>query len=121
MFKKFYLKICLDISFVNGFNDINSKISGTTDRVISDQDEKLSRTLKHFKEYIHNKFNRYAFGFFFCELLNLLLAFIGFWMTHRFLNDEFLTYGFDVYRYLIIYMLTLGLNDAFNLTSPYSS
>ena len=74
------------------------KILGTTDRVVSDQDEKLSRTLKHFKEYIHNKFNRYAFGFFFCELLNLFLAFIGFWITHRFLNDEFLTYGFDVYR-----------------------
>ena len=73
-------------------------ILGTTDRVVSDQDEKLSRTLKHFKEYIHNKFNRYAFGFFFCELLNLFLAFIGFWITHRFLNDEFLTYGFDVYR-----------------------
>ena len=74
---------------------ISFQLTGTTDRVISDQDEKLSRTLKHFKEYIHNKFNRYAFGFFFCELLNLFLAFVGFWITHRFLNDEFLTYGFD--------------------------
>ena len=65
---------------------------------ISDKDEKIARTIEHFKKYIHNRFNRYAFGFFFCELLNLILAFVGFWMTHRFLNDEFLTYGFDVYR-----------------------
>ena len=67
---------------------------------ISDKDEKIARTIEHFKKYIHNRFNRYAFGFFFCELLNLILAFVGFWMTHRFLNDEFLTYGFDVYRYI---------------------
>ena len=72
--------------------------SGTTDRVVNESDEKMSRMLKHFEEHIHNKFNRYAFGFFFCEFANLLFAILGIRMTIKFLNDQFITYGLYVYR-----------------------
>ena len=74
---------------------------GTTDRVVNDSDEKMSRMLKHFEEHIHNKFNRYAFGFFLCELMNLMLAFLGIYMTHKFLNEQFITYGLQVYRQVV--------------------
>ena len=74
------------------------EISGTTDRVVTDADEKMSRMLKHFEEHIHNKFNRYAFGFFACEFMNLAIAFVAIFITDRFLNNQFILYGLEVYR-----------------------
>ena len=71
---------------------------GTTGRVVDDAEEKMGRMLRHFQEHIHNKFNRYAFGFFACELMNLLIAIGAIFATHRFLNYEFLDYGLKVYR-----------------------
>ena len=74
---------------------------GTTARVIEDKDldEKIPKLLKHYQEHIHNMFNNYAFGFFFCELLNVMLSILSVYLTHKFLLDQYLTYGFDVYRY----------------------
>lgn len=77
------------------------KKSGTTGRVVDDREEKMGRMLKHFEEHIHNKFNRYAFGFFACEVMNLAIAVAAIYLTHRFLNDQFFTYGLEVYRYNI--------------------
>ena len=51
-----------------------------------------------FQEHIHNKFNRYAFGFFLCELMNMVFALLSVFMTHKFLLDQYLPYGWQVYR-----------------------
>lgn len=58
----------------------------------------MGRMLRQFQEHIHNKFNRYAFGFFGCEFMNLGIAIIAILATDRFLNYQFLSYGVNVYR-----------------------
>lgn len=71
---------------------------GTTGRVVDDAEEKISKMLKHFQEHVHNKFNRYAFGFFFCEFMNPCLALFSVYLTHKFLLDQYLEYGLQIYR-----------------------
>ena len=43
-------------------------------RVIEDAEEKQAVLLKNYLDYVHNKFNKYAFCFFFCELLNICIS-----------------------------------------------
>ena len=43
-------------------------------RVIEDPQDKQKVLLKNYLEHVHNKFNKYAFCFFFCELLNILIS-----------------------------------------------
>ena len=43
-------------------------------RVIEDTEEKQAVLLKNYLEHVHNKFNKYAFCFFFCELLNICIS-----------------------------------------------
>lgn len=74
-------------------------VKGTTDRVVDDQEEKISRMLKHFQEHVHNKFNRYAIGFFCCEVANNILSMFSVYMTHKFLLNQYLQYGLQIYRY----------------------
>ena len=45
-----------------------------TARVIEDTEEKQAVLLKNYLEHVHNKFNKYAFCFFFCELLNVTIS-----------------------------------------------
>ena len=71
---------------------------GTCGRVVDDADKKMSVMLKHFQEHVHNKFNRYAFGFFLCEIFNLFFAFLSIYLTHVFLNHQFYDYGLLVYQ-----------------------
>ena len=73
--------------------------AGTTDRVVDDKEEKISRMLKHFQEHVHNKFNRYAFGFFFCEVANVCFSVFSVYLTHKFLLNQYLLYGVDIYRW----------------------
>ena len=47
---------------------------GFTARVIEDAEEKQAVLLKNYLDYVHNKFNKYAFCFFFCELLNICIS-----------------------------------------------
>ena len=49
----------------------NFPLSG---RVIEDSEEKQAILLKNYLEHVHNKFNKYAFCFFFCELLNICIS-----------------------------------------------
>ena len=58
--------------------------------------------LKQFQEHVHNKFNRYAFGFFLCEVTNLLFAFLNIYMTDVFLNYQFFNYGISALDALIV-------------------
>ena len=66
--------------------------------MVDDPEDKMGRMLRHFQEHIHNKFNRHAFGFFACELMNLLIAIGAIFATHRFLDNQYLDYGLAVYR-----------------------
>ena len=49
-------------------------VSGCQGRTIEDSQEKQYKLLVHFEEHVHNKFNKYTFCFFFCELLNLSIC-----------------------------------------------
>ena len=74
-------------------------LAGTTNRrFVYDAEEKIGKMLKLFQEHVHNKFNRYAFGFFLCELMNMVFALLSVFMTHKFLLDQYLPYGWPVYR-----------------------
>ena len=42
--------------------------------MIEDTEEKQAVLLKNYLEHVHNKFNKYAFCFFFCELLNICIS-----------------------------------------------
>lgn len=78
-------------------------VKGTTNRRhVDDAEEKIGKMLRLFQEHVHNKFNRYAFGFFFCELMNICLALLSVFLTHKFLLDQYLPYGLQVYRYYTI-------------------
>jgi hypothetical protein len=44
---------------------------GTTGKIVEDSDAKLDNLLSTFRQNLQNKYNRYAFAFFGCELLNL--------------------------------------------------
>ena len=46
------------------------------DRVVDNHQEKLVKLLDLFVEQVHNKFNKYAFYFFLCELLNIIITVI---------------------------------------------
>ncbi|XP_059095142.1 innexin inx2-like isoform X1 [Tigriopus californicus] len=93
----FYIPRCIWLMLEGGL--MSYIVKGTTGRVVDDADEKMGRMLRQFQEHIHNKFNRYAFGFFACEFMNLVIAVMSIYSTHKFLNGQFLTYGLLVYRY----------------------
>ena len=41
---------------------------------MDDHEEKLTKLLNLYVELVHNKFNKYAFYFFFCEFLNIIVT-----------------------------------------------
>ena len=54
------------------------------------------------KDNIHNKYNIYYIyyvGFVICEFLNLIVVICTIWMTNKFLNGQFMWYGFRVWTY----------------------
>ena len=54
-----------------------------TSRIIEDVDTQVDALLKTFRRNLQNKYNRYAFIFFACELLNLLVVVGQFFLTNR--------------------------------------
>ena len=55
-------------------------------RVVNDHQEKLVKLLDLFVEHVHNKFNKYAFYFFLCELLNIVIT-VGM-VSSEYISDE---------------------------------
>lgn len=89
-------------------------VKGTTGRVVDEPEVKISRMLKQFQEHVHNKFNKYALGFFLCEMMNPCIAIFSVYITHKFLLDQYLEYGLQLYRYYTIEpeeRVRLGLVD----------
>lgn len=72
---------------------------GTTGRIIEDGDDKRDKMLRVFRDNLQNKYNRYAFIFFACEVLNLIVVISQFLITNIFLEYQFTWYGPTVWRY----------------------
>ena len=70
---------------------------GTTGRIIEDGDDKRDKMLRVFRDNLQNKYNRYAFIFFGCEVLNLIVVFSQIFITNKFLENQFLWYGPQVW------------------------
>jgi len=93
----FYIPRCIWLSMEGGL--MSFLVKGCTDRVVEDHCEKQKSLLDHYHEHVHNKFNKYAFCFMFCELLNVLIAVSQVFVTNAFLNYQFMDYGYLVYQY----------------------
>jgi len=93
----FYIPRCIWLSMEGGL--MSFLVKGAQGRVIEDTEEKQAVLLKNYLEHVHNKFNKYAFCFFFCELLNICISISQFFVTNAFLNYQFLSYGYLVYEH----------------------
>lgn len=93
----FYVPRCLWVMMEGGLMKFFGK--GTTTRLIEEPEEKRDKLVKFFSDNIHNKYNIYYFGFMVCEMLNTVVAIIAYLLTNRFLNHEFLFYGFETWLY----------------------
>ena len=60
-----------------------------------DHDNKVT-TMLWTQEHLHNKYNRYAALFYTCETSNLLIVISQILVINKFLNYQFLSYGFNV-------------------------
>merc|ERR1712079_816790 len=87
---------------------------GCLDRVVDNAAEKQEALMTNYCEYVHNKFNKYAIGFFFCELLNLVITISQIFVTHAFLNYQYFDYGYLVYQYYSLDSETRSLRETFN-------
>uniref|UniRef100_A0A0K2TEQ0 Innexin n=1 Tax=Lepeophtheirus salmonis TaxID=72036 RepID=A0A0K2TEQ0_LEPSM len=72
---------------------------GTTGKLIEDMDQKTDALLSVFKDQLENKYNRYTFLFFFCEILNIIILISQFFITNVFLQRQFLDYGPKVFSF----------------------
>ena len=68
----FYIPRCIWLSTEGGM--MAFLVAGCTDRVVDNTADKQAALLRNYCEHIHNKFNKYAFCFFFCELLNICIS-----------------------------------------------
>jgi len=93
----FYIPRCIWLSMEG--NLMTFLVKGTQGRVIEEANEKQNKLLDNYLEHVHNKFNKYAFCFFFCELLNILISVSQVFITNAFLNYQFMDYGYLVYQY----------------------
>eukprot|EP00092_Neocalanus_flemingeri_P020605 GFUD01022326.1.p1 GENE.GFUD01022326.1~~GFUD01022326.1.p1 ORF type:complete len:425 (-),score=107.53 GFUD01022326.1:32-1306(-) len=93
----FYLPRCIWLSMEGGL--MSFLVKGHQGREVEDQDEKQKTLLDKYYEHVHNKFNKYALCFFFCEFLNILVSVSQVFVTHAFLNYQFLDYGYLVFQY----------------------
>ena len=84
--------------------------------MVNNHQEKLVKLLDLFVEHVHNKFNKYAFYFFLCELLNIVITVcmvkaqntfltinlinkFQILLTHVFLHYQYLDYGYSIFHY----------------------
>merc|ERR1719483_147300 len=65
----------------------------------STEKDKIKKLLNNYQEHVHNKFNNYAYCFFFCELMNIFVSISQIFVTDIFLNYQFMDYGYAVFNY----------------------
>jgi len=108
----FYIPRCIWLSMEGGM--MSFLVTGCLDRVVDNAAEKQEALMTNYCEYVHNKFNKYAIGFFFCELLNLVITISQIFVTHAFLNYQYFDYGYLVYQYYSLDSETRSLRETFN-------
>lgn len=82
--------------------------------MVDNHQEKLVKLLDLFVEQVHNKFNKYAFYFFLCELLNIIITVIMIGATHIFLHHQYFDYGINIYKYYRLPVEERILNSTVN-------
>jgi len=75
---------------------------GTRTRDIENPSEKKERLIKYFIKTVSNKYSVYFAAFIFCEFLNLAVVITHLYATESFLNQRYLTYGWDVLQFHIL-------------------
>jgi len=108
----FYIPRCIWLSTEGGM--MAFLVTGCTDRVVENPSDKQSSLLRNYCEHVHNKFNKYAACFFFCELLNVTISVSQIFVTHAFLNYNFLDFGYNVYKYYSLDSETRSLKETYN-------
>jgi len=93
----FYIPRCIWLSLEGGL--MKFLVMGHQERVVDDHEEKLTKLLNLYVELVHNKFNKYAFYFFFCEFLNIIVTVFMILATHVFLHYQYFDYGINIYKY----------------------
>jgi len=93
----FYIPRCIWLSLEGGL--MSFLVSGHTGREVKNHSDKLVKLLDHYMEHVHNKFNKYAYSFFLCELMNIIILGTQIWITHIFLHYQFLDYGYYIYQF----------------------
>ncbi|KAF0769270.1 innexin inx3-like [Aphis craccivora] len=58
----------------------------------------LNKKVQYFVESFHTH-NTYAFGYIFCEIINIFNISFNIYVTHKFLDESFLTYGIKTLKY----------------------
>ena len=87
----------------------NLYLHSISDRVVDDHQDKLVKLLHLFVEHVHNKFNKYAFYFFLCELLNIVITVImvKFWFNNGFMLEIIFCRSFSLMYFFTINILTM--------------
>jgi len=108
----FYIPRCIWLGMEGGMMEF--LVTGCTGRVVERAGEKQRQLMTNYCEHVHNKFNKYTLGFFFCEFLNVIICISQIFVTHAFLNDQYFDYGCKVYQYYSLDSQTRSLRDTFN-------
>jgi len=108
----FYVPRCIWLSLEGGL--MSWLVKGHQDRVVDDHQVKLVKLLDLFVEHVHNKFNKYAFYFFLCEFLNIVVTVFMICATHIFLFHQYFDYGINIYKYYRLPVEERTLNNTAN-------
>lgn len=93
----FYIPRVLWLHFEGGLMKYFGK--GTRSRNIDNVEQTKDRLIKYFKKRVSKKYAVYLGGFIGCEILNLFVVIAHFYITDRFLNQRYLTFGWDMWQY----------------------
>jgi len=88
--------------------------TGCHGRVVEDSSEKEQKLLDNYIEHVHNKFNTYTYGFFFCEFLNIIILVGQVFFTDALLGGQFHDYGINLYKYYRVPIEERDLNGTIN-------
>ena len=72
---------------------------GATEKIVENAAEKRESLIKTFQEHLHNKYNAYAAWFLCCEQLNFTVVVSQWFITDKFLKNQFITYGPKVIQF----------------------
>jgi len=108
----FYIPRCIWLSLEGGL--MSFLVTGHQERVVEGHQEKLVKLLDLYVEHVHNKFNKYAFYFFMCELLNVIITVFMILSTHMFLHYQYFDYGYNIFKYYRVPVEERTLNTTAN-------